>query len=93
MSESTPQPTYSESQIVADPGLRRKWDTLYLLGVAPAPLPVSSEDAWYNFVMNGHLRYALPNERFIRARTPIVLGISRSISHLIVRLLYAIALC
>ena len=57
---------YSESEIVANPALRRKWDTLYLLGVAPLPLPVSPEDAWYHFVRNGHLRYASPNERFIR---------------------------
>jgi len=50
-----------------NPALRRKWDTLYLLvlGVAPA-LPVGPEDVWYHFVMIGHLRYAFPNECFLR---------------------------
>ena len=68
MSESNYQHcfTYSESEIVMNPALHRKWDTLYLLGAAPPPLPVSPEDAWYYFVMNGHLHYAFLNEQFIR---------------------------
>ena len=68
MSESIYQRrhTYSESEIVTNPTLHRKWDTLYLLGVAPPPLPVSPEDVWYHYVTNGHLRYAFLNERFIR---------------------------
>jgi hypothetical protein len=57
---------YSESDVVRNPALRRKWDTLFLLDMAPPPLPSCPEDAWVNFVHNGHLRYALPQESFVR---------------------------
>jgi hypothetical protein len=86
---------YSESEIVTNPALCRKWDTLYLLGVAPPPLPVSPEDAWYHSVMNGHLRYAFLNECFIRDDVGDLFRASpnRFRDHLDVSRLYTITPC
>ena len=57
---------HTESEIVCNPTLRRRWDSLYLLGLAPPPLPESPEMAWYHYVLNGHLRYARLDERVVR---------------------------
>lgn len=40
--------------------------SLFLLGCAPPVLPNSAEEAWMSFISNGHLRYALPDENFVR---------------------------
>ena len=49
---------HTESEIVCNPTLRRRWDLPYLLGLAPPPLPESPEMAWYHYVLNGHFCYA-----------------------------------
>ena len=57
---------HTESEIICNPTLRHRWDSLYLLGLAPPPLPESPEMAWYHYVLNRHLRYARLDERVVR---------------------------
>ena len=57
---------YTDAEIVSNPTLRRQWDVMYLIGIAPPPLPQTPEMAWYHYVLNGHLRYARLDERVVR---------------------------
>ena len=61
MSGNAPEYQYNEEYFTRNKKARSSWVSTFLLGLAPAPLPTSFEEAVEKCIINDHTRY-LPRD-------------------------------